>query len=301
MITRIPGDPGSKTLAGTFSGNDCLPMLDSLIGTMSCPNCAADLTRSNDEILCGECDTRFPVQNGIPLMATYGSSEIWTDEAPPDSSRDYQVEYKELSAAAVYNEAYREKREKRWSTRGEFKILGRLLSGQPRCESLLNIPCGGGRLSDKIAEATDKLIEADTAHGQVLYARAESGDVNHRLWMTASAFHIPFKNDSFDGVVCCRLSHHMPTAVERERLVKELLRVSRHFVIMTFFDFHSPKNFLRRIREPFNKKPPKMTMTRARLAELASQRGAKLVDAPALAYPFSGHRFALMVKHSSPE
>ena len=65
---------------------------------------------------------------------------------------------------------------------------------------------------------------------------------------------------------------------------------------MTFFDFHSPKNYLRRLRAPFNGKPPKMTMTRRRVAELAAEQGAELVAAPALAWQSSGHRYALIVK-----
>ena len=281
------------------SGTNLPPLFDRIVGTMSCPKCTSDLERTGSDIHCVACGAVFPIRDGIPLLATYGSAETWANEAPSSTSCEYQNEYEDLAAAAKYNDAYRDKRTKRWSTEREFKLLTRLLSGQPRCESLLNIPCGGGRLSETIAAATDSLIEADTAHGQLLYARKHSGDLNNRLWMTASAFHMPFKNDSVDGAVCCRLCHHMPTAVERERLVAELLRVARRFVIMTFFDYHSPKNYLRRIRRPFNNKPPKMTMTRKRLAELASEHGARLVESPTLAYPFSGHRFALMVKHNS--
>lgn len=234
------------------------------------------------------------------MLANYGSSETWADEAPSSTSCDYQNQYVELADATRYNEAYRDKRTKRWSTNQEFRLLNRLLAGQAHCETLLNIPCGGGRLSETIAAATDTLIEADTAIGQLLYARQQSNNVAHRLWLTASVFHIPFKDESVDATVCCRLCHHLPTPKERERLVAELLRVTRRFVIMTFFDYHSPKNYLRRLRQPFNKKPPKMTMTRAQLAELADRRGASLIEAPALAYPFSGHRYALLVKQRQP-
>ena len=65
---------------------------------------------------------------------------------------------------------------------------------------------------------------------------------------------------------------------------------------MTFFDFYSIKNYGRRARKPFNKKPPKMTMTVERVSELARQNGAELVAWPALSHIFSGHRYALMVK-----
>jgi hypothetical protein len=79
--------------------------------------------------------------------------------------------------------------------------------------------------------------------------------------------------------------------------VGELLRVARRFVIMTFFDFHSLKNTLRRMRRPLDGKPPKMTMTIARVRELAEENGARLVEYPMLSVTSSGHRYALMVKN----
>lgn len=96
--------------------------------------------------------------------------------------------------------------------------------------------------------------------------------------------------------MCVRLNHHLPTADERERLVRELLRVARKFVVMTFFDYHSLKNLGRRLRRPLDKKPPKMTMTVARVHELAREGGFELVEWPALARLGSGHRYALMVE-----
>ena len=49
--------------------------------------------------------------------------------------------------------------------------------------------------------------------------------------------------------------------------------MAKRFVIMTFFDHHSLKNLIRRIRRPFNKKPPKMTMTVDEVAKLAKEIG----------------------------
>lgn len=45
----------------------------------------------------------------------------------------------------------------------------------------------------------------------------------------------PLRDGSVDGTVCVRLSHRLPTAAERERLLTELLRVSRRFVIMKMY------------------------------------------------------------------
>ena len=107
--------------------------------------------------------------------------------------------------------------------------------------------------------------------------------------MTASAFHIPLRDASVDATVCVRLCHHLPTPQERGRLIAELLRVSRRFVLMTFFDHHSIKNRLRRANI-FNKKPPKLTMTVDQVRAEARKNGAELVAWPSLFTLSSGHR-----------
>jgi hypothetical protein len=112
----------------------------------------------------------------------------------------------------------------------------------------------------------------------------------------ASGFHTPLKDASVDGAVCVRLTHHLPNGSEREQLVRELLRVSRRFLIVSFFDYHSPKNTLRRLSRPLNRKPPKSTMKVGELQRLARDCGARLVESPALFLIGSGHRYALIVK-----
>lgn len=272
------------------------PPLEQILPSMRCPHCHAALESHDEGLVCTGEAHRFPFREGIPRLAIRGTTETWTGEAGAETSAEYQAEYQEIEAARDYNEAYRQRPTKRWSTQREFAILERQLAGQPRSGTLLDLPSGGGRLSDQLARHADLLVEADIGLGQLLYNKEHYEGPPKRVWMTASAFHIPFQDESLDGVVCCRLCHHLPTAEERERLVAELLRVSRRFVIMTFFDHHSVKNYLRRLRRPFDGKPPKMTMTVDRVRELASEHGAELVGQPPLSRLFSGHRYALMVK-----
>jgi hypothetical protein len=107
------------------------------------------------------------------------------------------------------------------------------------------------------------------------------------------------RDQAVDAVVCVRLNHHLPTAEERERLVRELMRVARRFVIMTFFDQASLKNRLRELRRPFDRKPPKMTMSVPQLRQLAQDGGFALKAQPALEPLTSGHRYALMVRQTA--
>jgi ubiquinone/menaquinone biosynthesis C-methylase UbiE len=209
----------------------------------------------------------------------------------------YEQRYQDVASARDYNEAYRDKRTKRMSTSIEIKLLRRLLERVPRSGRLLNIPSGGGRLSDVLGEYCDLLIEADIGLGQLQYAREQAGSEADSVWMTADALDIPLNEASVDVAVCCRLSHHLPTSAERELLLHELLRVSRRGVIMTFFDTHSVKNLLRRVRRPFNRKPPKLTMSVTQVARVATECNARLAYWPSLSYLFSGHRYAMILRN----
>jgi ubiquinone/menaquinone biosynthesis C-methylase UbiE len=274
--------------------------LEKIADLLACPACRGELRLGADEILCAACGATYGFHQGIPLFARKGSAENWGGSGESETSVAYQENYQATARAARYNQKYEREFWKRMSTRREHRLLRRHLLALGRSHRLLDIPSGGGRLSAQIAPAADLLIEADIALGQVLYGRQSSTHAVPQIWMTASAFHIPLRDSSIDGAVCVRLCHHLPSAEERERLVRELLRVSRRFVIMTFFDEHSPKNLIRRAlrRTGLSRKSPKKTMTVTRLRELAREGGAELTACPYLAYFGSGHRYATLVKPS---
>jgi len=272
------------------------PGLGSIAGLLACPICRAALHVRAESIDCFGCGRRFAVEDGVPLLAIHGTSETWDAPQTLEQSTAYQAEYERVERAATYNLEYRRQALKRSSTRRENQLLARHMNLMGRGGILLDLPCGGGRLTPAFAAHADLVIEADIAIGQVLFGRSESTVATPRVWMTASGFHIPLRANAVDGAICVRLSHHLPTSNERERLLHELLRVSRRFVIMTYFDHHSLKNVLRRLRRPFNRKAPKLAMTTVQVADLARRAGARLVAAPPLSRIGSGHRYALILK-----
>ncbi len=268
----------------------------SIAALLACPFCRAPMRVGDDSIACTACARQFAIRDGVPLLAIRGTSETWGEPQASAQSADYQDEYQQVERAATYNQAYRRQVLKRSSTRREYDLIRRHFALLGPCGTVLDLPCGGGRLTPAFADRAERVIEADIAIGQILYGRSHSQVGTPRAWMTASAFHIPLCDDAVDGSVCVRLSHHLPTAAERERLLRELLRVSRRFVVFTYFDHHSLKNVLRRLRRPFNRKDPKLTMTTAGVARLVRELGATLVCAPPLSRIGSGHRYALIVK-----
>jgi len=268
--------------------------LSTIAGLLACPWCTGALTVGSTELTCQACAQVYPVQQGIALLARIGTPEEPRVHGPAPTSLSYQRQYEDVTEAAKYNEGYK-KLSKMINTTREHSVLNRLLRAQPRSSTLLDLPAGGGRLSPALEQHTDLLIESDAALGQLLYGAADPALKKTAVRMTASAFHIPLKSGAVDATVCCRLSHHLPTTAERERLVAELLRVSKRFVIMTFFDHDSHKN---RRRLTLGK-PSKLTMTISQVAELAHRGGAELVAQPAMFPFFSGHRYAVMVKRKA--
>jgi SAM-dependent methyltransferase len=272
------------------------PHLARVLDLLACPDCRGELRLGGASLECAVCGTEFPIEDGVPLLARTGSAEAWAGAKPERTSERYQRTYERVDAAASYDRMYRGGWGKRWSTRREYALLGRLLGRLPRSATLLELPCGGGRLSPRLAQFADLLIEADIALGQIHFGRANGRAGSPQVWMTASAFHVPLRDASVDGAVCVRLSHHLPTPAERERLFRELLRVARRFVVVTYFDHHSLKNAVRRLGRPLHGKPPKMTMTTREVRDLARDGGARLVACPALSFVGSGHRYALLAK-----
>jgi ubiquinone/menaquinone biosynthesis C-methylase UbiE len=257
-----------------------------------CPACRGELHIEQDGITCIDCKRVYPTHANIPQFAIYKKDEAALKAVAEISNDNYEQRYEDFEKAKNYNLKYDRKPLKRLSTMREYQILQRLLGRQQHCATMLEIPCGGGRISPQLVNATDMLIQADVGLGQILYGMTRKKLRIPQIWMTASAFHIPLRDNSVDAVVCIRLSHHLPTYIQRKDLLAELLRVAGRYVVMTFFDYHSIKNILRRLR----KSKPKLTMTLSQVSTIAARHGAKLAACPRLSIIGSGHRYALMVK-----
>jgi SAM-dependent methyltransferase len=277
---------------------------DTGIGTierlLACPDCRDPLSVGPDWIRCEGCDARYPIEDGVALLALRGGSETWGAPQAGEQGTSYQDEFQDVARAAAYNLQFRRRPLKLGVTPRESLLIRRYIRRVGRSRAILEIPCGGGRLTPAFADSTELVIEADVAIGQVLYGRQNAKTGVQRVWMTASAFHIPLRDGSVDGAVCVRLLHHLPSAAERERLFAELLRVSRRFVIITFFDRRSLKHLTWRLRHPFSRKARKPALTAAEVAALARSHGGRLVATAPLSRFGSGHRYALVLKEDAP-
>jgi hypothetical protein len=172
-------------------------------------------------------DPRLKQRRGYPASVT---------ETPYQREPGYAERYRDRRFATGSGEA---------TDRRERAVLRQLLAlAGPTSGPWLDAPCGAGRLSD---ELPGPVWQADRDPAMVAACHAR------RPRVAASVHHLPFADGCFGGVLCHRLLQHIPTAVERLDILRELRRVARGPLLVSFFDAHSLIHLRRRLRRRFGK------------------------------------------------
>lgn len=221
---------------------------------------------------------------------------------PPPPSRGnlsaatlaYQQKYQSLVSARAYDTGYSQRRVR--TTLREMAIVRGFLRRYGDSLTILDVPSGGGRLSASLAEQASLILEMDIARGQLLLGRENRLDTTQQDWIRASALDIPLRDASVDGAVCIRLSHHLYSVQERERLLAELLRVVRRFVVFHYVDGHSPRYLLRAWRNKLAATPRRTNWMTYREVEASARRHGATVVARVAARPLQPHQYALIEK-----
>lgn len=149
-------------------------------------------------------------------------------------------------------------------------LLARHLAPGPA--RLLDAPCGTGRLVPVLA-ARGPTVGLDVS--PAMLAEARRADRTGTNWLAGDVLRLPFRDGSFDAVVCCRLLHHLEQPA-LEQAVRELVRVSRGLVLASFWDAGSLPA-LRRAWLGARPRETRRAVPRALLAELLARSGAEVV------------------------
>ncbi len=119
-------------------------------------------------------------------------------------------------------------------------ILRRHLGGDA---SVLDVPCGTGRLREAIEAEGRHWVGLDVSPSMLAAAEVDG----HPL-LCGDVEALPFPENTFDAVVCCRLLHHLGDEALLRRTIAELVRVSRDLVVASFWDAGSLPARHRRLR-----------------------------------------------------
>lgn len=168
----------------------------------------------------------------------------------------------------------------------EQALLARLWPGRPG-ESVLDLPCGAGRLLPLLQARGHRVFHADGALAMLREARAAAaahGDAAPPA-VAADALAMPFADRTIDGVVMFRFLHHLPPE-HRGAAIAEACRVARRFLVLSFFHPCSFHHLQRRLGQLAGNPPVRFAVRLATLRRELERHGFAL-QATAADLPFA--------------
>jgi ubiquinone/menaquinone biosynthesis C-methylase UbiE len=183
-----------------------------------------------------------------------------------------------------------------WVNWREQRLLAHLLT---QCQlakgTVLDVPCGYSRFAPVYARLGITAIGADGSYDMVHLA-ANHTRHGQKGWLCANVMALPFIDNVFDGVLCIRLLHHRYSDAERQRILCELARVSRRFVIISFYRSTLLHTMARHWR---GSRGRLAIMTLPHLRELAQASGLQIQQVYALLRFCHAQTFVVLTKTAS--
>ena len=159
----------------------------------------------------------------------------------------------------------------------EKKRIRSLMRTVPQGSLVLDVPCGAGRFHEMLKAGGYRLLAADISQEMLEVARSSRLAEDYLL---ADAENLGLPDKSVDCVFCIRLFHHIGTAESRRKLFKEFARVSRGWVLVSFYHSNCLKRFKKLVRgKPLSGEHVSFSALRAD----AAQAGLRVVRTAAVA------------------
>ena len=179
--------------------------------------------------------------------------------------------------AESYATKYDRELHKRISSYFERRAIRRALAiTGASSATVLDVPCGAGRLTPLLLPVSSQLVSCDYSPAMLsIFLRKFRSPCT-----VGSAFDLPFADRSFEVVFSARLSHHIESDARRADYLREIMRISASWVIVTIFDRNSLKNRVREVSRRFSGKRSKHTFARRDLERIAPR--ARIRDRRAL-------------------
>jgi len=169
-------------------------------------------------------------------------------------------------------------------------LIAALLARCEAVETILDSPCGAGRLTTTLAPRCRALISADVS--AAMLAAFDSAPTPRRVQASLAA--LPFRDRTFDAVICCRFLHHLHEPEALEHAATELARVARRYVIASFWDSASLPALRVRMGLKRSEGPTgRVATSRARVAASFARAGFRSVEFRATLRFVSQQTFAL--------
>lgn len=132
--------------------------------------------------------------------------------------------------------------------RSELRLVERAFQVVPRGR-VLDAPCGGGRASLLLAGLGYEMTAADLSEPMIEITREKVAKAGLKIPVEHQDLeHLTYADRHFDSILSFRLFHHFPDAEIRQRVVRELCRVAKNHVVLSYFSPYSFTSLKRKLR-----------------------------------------------------
>jgi 2-polyprenyl-3-methyl-5-hydroxy-6-metoxy-1,4-benzoquinol methylase len=162
--------------------------------------------------------------------------------------------------------------------RVEMRMIDKAFSHIPKTHRVLDVPCGGGRVTIHLARKGYKMSSADLSENMIEFARQHIAEAKLDCTVEqqdVEKFTLP--DNSFDTIVSFRLFHHFPNPEIRQRVVNEMCRVAAHNVVLSYFSPVSWTSMKRKLRAARGRKSEKYATALAEVVGYFEKAGFRLV------------------------
>lgn len=198
-----------------------------------CPQCnfslsAARNQKTEGEIVCPSCAERFPVIDGIPHLFAYSESEIKND--PQKITLKQKTFYEDI---AFPNYAGCETPALLLEKARSGVFAANLDKSIPMGAMVLEVGCGTGQLTNYLGMNYKRVIGCDMSTTSLKLGKSfrDTYDIHNTNFVQGNIFTLPFKDESFDVVICTGVLHHTHDAYEGFKRVLRLVKPNGFILI----------------------------------------------------------------------
>ena len=135
----------------------------------------------------------------------------------------------------------------------EIKLVQYTFSRIKDAETLLDAPCGAGRMSFLAEKAGFKTTGIDLGDAILDCAKSEKLRLNSKVnFLKEDLENLSFSDNAFEASLCFRFFHHLPSEKAKMKVISELTRVSSKYVVISYFSAFSITSIKRKFKSILN-------------------------------------------------
>jgi ubiquinone/menaquinone biosynthesis C-methylase UbiE len=163
--------------------------------------------------------------------------------------------------------------------RAEMALIDRAFGLIPKSHRVLDVPCGGGRVSLHLSGRGHAMSLGDLSEAMLDIARENISGAGLKCPVERQDIEaLSYEDRAFDTTVSFRLFHHFPNPEIRRRAIKELCRVTGKFVVISYLSTKSVTAVRRKLQAALGgKKSSKYSTPLAQVRGYFEESGFGLV------------------------